>query len=170
MNIDKFGHHIHKRMRLSELVNFSDTLTKSEVGDFDIKKNRLRGLNLPLDPDEAVNKQYVDEIVNRNDNLLTKTEAGHFDVKQNRLRGLNLPVDQDEAVNKQYVDQKCQNIFNKEELHNMMQLFLEAKKDEIIRAINITIKTKLTSLLSQLDDRYYTKADVDTFFKNIKQK
>lgn len=61
MNIDKFGHHVHKRLRLSEyLDNFNDTLVKSESGDFNLKSSRLRGLLLPESEDEAVNKEYVD--------------------------------------------------------------------------------------------------------------
>ncbi len=63
MNVDKFGHHIHKRMRFSELLEFNgNALLKSESGDFDLKKCRLRGIRSPVDPDDAVNKDYVDRL------------------------------------------------------------------------------------------------------------
>ncbi|KAH9634731.1 hypothetical protein HF086_017514 [Spodoptera exigua] len=61
--LDKFGHHIHKRMRFSELLEFNgNALLKSESGDFDLKKCRLRGIRSPVDPDDAVNKDYVDRL------------------------------------------------------------------------------------------------------------
>lgn len=62
MNVDKFGHYIHKRLRLSELLELNDNaLTKSENGNFDLKTSRLKGLSFPLEADEAVSKGYVDQ-------------------------------------------------------------------------------------------------------------
>lgn len=60
MNIDKFGHHVHKRFRFAQ--NYDETLHKSENGDFDLRSSRLKGLKSPLFNDEAVNKEYVDHI------------------------------------------------------------------------------------------------------------
>lgn len=72
MNIDKFGHHVHKRLRLSELIDFKEnSLVKSEDGSFDLHSSRLTGVGKPLKHDDAVNKQYVDEKIS---NLCTKTE------------------------------------------------------------------------------------------------
>lgn len=63
MNVDKFGHFIHKRLRLSDLFEFNDNaLIKSESGHFDLKSTRLRGIRSPVDGDDAVNKDYVDRI------------------------------------------------------------------------------------------------------------
>lgn len=63
MNVDKFGHHIHKRMRLSELFEINEnTLLKSKNGDFDLKTSRLRGIKNPVEADDAVNKDYVDRM------------------------------------------------------------------------------------------------------------
>lgn len=59
MNIDKFGHHVHKRLRL---VTVSDkALLRSENGDYDLQFSRLKGVTKPLTADDAVNKQYVDQ-------------------------------------------------------------------------------------------------------------
>lgn len=64
MNIDKFGHHVHKRLRLPEFTEIlSDTLVRSDAGDFDLKSSRLKGLKIPEKGDEAVNKEYVDTCV-----------------------------------------------------------------------------------------------------------
>lgn len=61
MNIDKFGHHVHKRLRVSEILDMhNDTLHKSDTGDFDLKQCRLRGLPVPVSNDEAVNKEFVE--------------------------------------------------------------------------------------------------------------
>lgn len=70
MNVDKFGHYIHKRMRLSELFEFNENaLLKSENGDFDLKTSRLRGIRSPAEGDDAVNKDYVDRL---NANMLNE--------------------------------------------------------------------------------------------------
>lgn len=72
MNIDKFGHHVHKRLRLSELIDLKEnSLVKSEDGSFDLRSSRLTGVGKPLKHDDVVNKQYVDEKMS---NLCTKTE------------------------------------------------------------------------------------------------
>ena len=66
MNVDKFGHHIHKRMRLSELLEFNNNaLLKSESGDFDMKAVRLRGIRSPVEADDAVNKEYIDLVTTK---------------------------------------------------------------------------------------------------------
>lgn len=63
MNIDKFGHHVHKRLRIAEsFVNFDDTLRKSENGEFDLHFSRLKGVKSPVSNDDAVNKEYVDQL------------------------------------------------------------------------------------------------------------
>lgn len=63
MNIDKFGHHVHKRLRFDQnFIKCDETLQKSENGDFDLRLSRLKGLKSPVSNDEAVNKDYVDQI------------------------------------------------------------------------------------------------------------
>lgn len=52
MNIDKFGHHVHKRLRYSNNI----------TGEINLQ-SRLKGLKRPTAADEAVNKEYVDHIV-----------------------------------------------------------------------------------------------------------
>lgn len=64
MNIDKFGHHVHKRLRVSEVCEFKNkALLRSDNGDFDLQSSRLKGVVNPSSPDDVVNKQYVDELV-----------------------------------------------------------------------------------------------------------
>lgn len=66
MNIDKFGHHVHKRLRLPEVCELNDkTLLRTENGDFDLKSSRLKGVANPLSSDDAVNKQYIDELIQK---------------------------------------------------------------------------------------------------------
>lgn len=64
MNIDIFGHHVHKRLRLSEyIITDNNTLVKSETGEYDLKSSKLKGLVSPDKDDEAVNKAYMDKII-----------------------------------------------------------------------------------------------------------
>lgn len=73
MNIDKFGHHIHKRMRLSEIFDVTDkALTKNESGDFDLQFARLKGVKAPVAGDDVVNKDYVDQTIK---SFYTKVEV-----------------------------------------------------------------------------------------------
>lgn len=63
MNIDKFGHHVHKRLRMSTVHDpINKGLLLNDAGQYDLKQqSRLIGLQKPLTPDEAVNKDYVDQ-------------------------------------------------------------------------------------------------------------
>lgn len=64
MNIDKFGHHIHKRLRVSEIFDFHDkALLKKDSGEYDLQLSKLKGVMRPQFPDEAVNKEYLDEVL-----------------------------------------------------------------------------------------------------------
>lgn len=55
MKIDKFGHHVHKRLRLVEYINtLNDTLVKTDKGHYDLKLSKLKGLTSPNEADEAV--------------------------------------------------------------------------------------------------------------------
>lgn len=72
MNIDKFGHHIHKRLRLPEFIN-------TDTGDFDLKLSRLKGLQFPENDDEAVNKGYVDKSA---EELRLELKKIHNDIKK----------------------------------------------------------------------------------------
>lgn len=80
MNLDKFGHHVHKRQRLSEyLETFNDTIIKSDTGQYDLKSSKLKGLLSPSEDDEAVNKAYVDKIV---EELRNEIKTLNSNVKQ----------------------------------------------------------------------------------------
>lgn len=110
MNIDKFGHHVHKRLRLTELFDFTDiALTKNEQGHFDIQSSRLKGLKTPKESDDAVNKEYVD-------------------IKINNLRGdvqflLNKALKDVQGVLNNFI----KDVYTKRELDNIIQ---SMKKDE----------------------------------------
>lgn len=59
MNIDKFGHHIHKRSRLSELFNATENfLIKNKNDEYHLHFSRLRGVREPKDADEVINLEY----------------------------------------------------------------------------------------------------------------
>lgn len=65
MNVDKFGNHVHKRLRLSNIFNsYENALQKSTTGEYDLKQTRLVGLLTPMIGSEAVNKDYLDNKIN----------------------------------------------------------------------------------------------------------
>lgn len=61
MNVDKFGHHVHKRLRFSsEKIDGQLVLVRFENGDYDFHTANLKGVKTPIDSNDAVNKEYVD--------------------------------------------------------------------------------------------------------------
>lgn len=86
MNIDKFGHHVHKRFRFAQ--NYNETLQKSENGDFDLRSSRLKGLKAPLSNDEAVNKEYVDRI-----NKIIQTNLANIILSLKRVNSILEEID-----------------------------------------------------------------------------
>lgn len=85
MNLDKFGHHVHKRLRLTEFNDtLAETLIKTQTGDLYLKSSRLKGLQSPEQDDEAVNKEYLDKSI---EELRHEMKKIHSDVKK-YLNGL----------------------------------------------------------------------------------
>lgn len=137
MNVDKFGHHIHKRMRLSELIEFNENaLLKSENGDFDLKTSRLKGIRSPVDAHDAVNKDYVDRL------------------NANTLKELN-----NLTVNKDYVDQLNANMLNK--FNNLIGTLRSQIIKDAKGTVQTTLKAKIPEVSTHLQDKFYTKAEVD---------
>lgn len=73
MNLDKFGHHGHKRLRYSSETP-KKALVESEIGVYDLQSKRLKGVRLPVSPDDIVNKEYVDKCLSQ---FYTKQELKH---------------------------------------------------------------------------------------------
>lgn len=114
MNIDKFGHHVHKRLRLLEFVDtLNDTLVKSDAGHYDLKLSKLKGLSPPNEDDEAVNKAYVDKIEQDLRNEFKKIQS---DVK------LYL-----QNLEKLTSDRLLKNIYSKAEVDTLIKLKLNQK-------------------------------------------
>lgn len=109
MNIDKFGHHVHKRLRITQsFINCDDTLKKSENGDFDLRLSRLTGLKSPLSNVDAVNKEYVDGI---NKSI------------QNNLANILLHLRHIDTILKQF-DEK---FYTKEDIHKITSKTIKEK-------------------------------------------
>ena len=106
MNVDKFGHHVHKRLRLAEVFNISDNvLLRSENGDYDFKTSRLKGVKTPTSTDDAVNKQYIDELI-----------KGCYDKKEidTKLKSIKSQID--------LLTKQCDNKFcTKADLNNLIK-------------------------------------------------
>lgn len=73
MNIDKFGHHVHKRLRLTDLFDFTDhPLTLKKYENDELNSSILKNVQTPKDSNDAVNKEYIDTITK---NLCNKEEV-----------------------------------------------------------------------------------------------
>jgi hypothetical protein len=113
MNIDKFGHHVHKRLRL---MTVSDkALLRSENGDYDLQFSRLKGVTKPLTADDAVNKQYVDQSFT---NFYDKKDLGQiFYAKKDLDQILNTIKVQIQNLNAQL----RLNFYTKQEVENIVK-------------------------------------------------
>lgn len=116
MNIDKFGHHVHRRSRLSEfiLVDTDNTLVKSETGDYDLKSSKLKGLVSPDEEDEAVNKAYLDKIVEELRNEMKNIHT-HVKLYLNNLEKANNTRLSSMFYSKTQIDQLIRAKLNKNE-------------------------------------------------------
>lgn len=120
MNIDKFGHHVHKRMRVLDPVEFTPlakALYQNEVGDYDLKQRRLKGLKLAVDGDEAVSKEYL----NLNNSLYCKKEDFLAEIRSIKTE-INL-------LNSQ-LNHKC----SKVDVGNMIKDHIVALRDKVTQS------------------------------------
>lgn len=150
MNIDKFGHHVHKRLRVSELFDFDDIVKKTETGEVDFKSSYLKGIPLPKSRDHAVNKEYVDNLINNlNHNMVLdkylKLENKTLDLQYAKIKNLQSPSEPNDAVNKNYVDKILSNYCTKE------QLILEKSN----------LNRQIATLLAKYLGAYYTKSEIN---------
>lgn len=110
MNIDKFGHHIHKRMRLTDILNVSEnSIIKSDNGEFDLQKNRIRGVIDPVDADHVSNKRYID---NKVKDLCNKKDIQKFldSTKQEIMNETQNSIEHLKAYLILYIDQNSKNL------------------------------------------------------------
>lgn len=115
MNIDKFGHHVHKRLRQPQ----------ETTGDIDLHSAKIKGLKSPTSADEAVNKAYVDQIIKsfvtiqELNNEIIKIDS-NIDSNMNNLRmQLNHNYCTKSEVN--------QNYCTKSEVANMIRAAIQRK-------------------------------------------
>lgn len=107
----------------------------------------------------------LSELINFNDNALLKSESGDFDLKSSRLTGIKTPLEADDAVNKDYVDRMSADTikeFNKLIASLRAQIILDAQK-----TVQSTLKAKEPEVLIHLEEKFYTKADIDKLLKNL---
>lgn len=156
MNVDKFGHHVHKRLRMSELFDFDIILKKTETGDIDLKSNHLRGLPLPESGDHAVNKEYVDNLIDKlnktiESNKGVKLENGILNLESSIIKDIRSPLEPNDAVNKHYVDENLKKYCTQEQL-------LKEKS---------TIRKNTATLMSNYLKEYYTKSEIDSLIQSL---
>lgn len=161
MNIDKFGHHVHKRLRRSEIFDNDNVLSKSENGEFNLRLVRLRGIKSPSSADDAANKEYVDRLISQSqkadlldpEKLLIKSEDGDFDLHSSRLKGVKHPSAADDVVNKQYVD----------------SLFDDYSSNHKLTVALNDFRTGIASYITKQLEKYYTKSQIDSIVTSIKK-
>lgn len=60
-NIDKFGHTVHKRLRIGDFFSSEKTFSKTLEGHISAQSKRLTDLQNPIQPSDAVTKNYLEE-------------------------------------------------------------------------------------------------------------
>lgn len=127
MNIDKFGHHVHKRLRSSEIPDLKyKALLKTDEGYFDLKSLQLKGVAKPLSPDDAVNKQYVDQYMQ---NIYDKTYIDSlFDTINNQIHQLVTQLKLNFYTKKEIDNKYLQNLNNGKTTNSERDPSFSAKK------------------------------------------
>lgn len=109
MNIDKFGHHVHKRLRANEVSDLNyKALLRTNGACFE-GSLQLKGVAEPSLPDDAVNKQYVDQYIQ---NMYDKTYIDSlFDTINNQIHHLSSQLRINFYTNKE-IDDIIKNLNN----------------------------------------------------------
>lgn len=63
MNVDKFGHHVHKRQRLNEIIRIESALKRTDDNNLSVENRRLQNLNSPQESNDAATKEYTDKAI-----------------------------------------------------------------------------------------------------------
>lgn len=113
MNIDKFGHHVHKRVRSIEpSYLFDKTLVEASNTETGLKLHSLKILQTPNSNDDAINKKYLDAIVV---NFYTKQEIDkQVEVIKSQLFALSQQL-QDKTPKKPDIENSALRLVNKYE-------------------------------------------------------
>lgn len=114
------------------------------TGNLDMKNHKIVNLGDPGNPDEAINKRYLDHVMRMQvttvENMIesgkTEVQGGienklkdGLDMKNKKIKNLGDPINPDEAVNKKYVDTSMRTQATTVE-HN-----IENAKTEVLGAI-----------------------------------
>ena len=119
-----------------------------------IGKYKLKNLPEPVDEGDAVNRKYVDDLVNLKSAFVLKNEVydakGSIYMRKNKLGGLREPTQDGEAATKKYVDGVIQKQFIDE-------------NDNIVFSRDIDMESKKFFSLPEpmQDDEPATKKNVD---------
>lgn len=152
MNIDKFGHHVHKRLRRFDPYDSTKVLVKSATGIYDLQSSKLTGLKSPDNLTDAVNKDYVDNLVNniiKNNisfdpsRVLTKSINNVFELNSTALKGVRTPTTNDDAVNKQYVDDLLKETVSRNEITSFILSEIVKAKTEVKLYVRDHVKQSL---------------------------
>ena len=147
MSVDKFGR-IQKRKGavVKGLPGIGFKLTAD--GDYDMENKRIKFLAKPVDDDDAINLEYVnnqaeqlktslnDQCKNRVKNCLQFLESKHYDAGGRKITNVALPQNDNDVINVKYINE---NIIKKqddkfstlESTMNGLSSSLEEKKREI---------------------------------------
>lgn len=63
MNVDKFGHHVHKRQRFGEIIRIECALKRTDDNNLSIENRRLQNLSSPQELNDAATKEYTDKAI-----------------------------------------------------------------------------------------------------------
>lgn len=78
MNVDKFGHHIHKSKRIiNNLIPASCALKRLSDNNLDAQNKIIKNIKLPVCGTDSANKEYVDksiEVIYKNINEKYSTD------------------------------------------------------------------------------------------------
>lgn len=123
MVLHTFGFYLHKRRHIpynlrgervlvvgdpkddSDLINkkylYNRTLCKNSLGHFDAKDSKINNVKAPSEPQDCVNKEYVDTLIKFDQKLINGSET--FSVNNKRIIDVARPTKLKDAVNLRYL-------------------------------------------------------------------
>lgn len=77
MNVDKFGHHINKKIKFNNIY-INGCIKLDQRGNFDVENKKISNLQQPSENNDATTKLYVDTLMNHYSNKIMETLRKEF--------------------------------------------------------------------------------------------
>lgn len=123
MSVDKFGHHVYRKQKIElDLTNLS-LFKNTGNANLDAENKIIKHLKTPVDSQDAVNKEYVDQLRHYCESSNLRLQELITDLKNcvTKLESEKEKLGKIPVVTKEYIEKYIENYFgNKLKIQNLV--------------------------------------------------